>query len=93
MPRREGRGEHWMTVHICSLHCAHLSTSDVEIIRLVAEDLTNGEIAHRLGCRTSTIRNRIGYLLAAFGAHSRTGLVVAALKDGTIVLDEIQVKP
>jgi DNA-binding CsgD family transcriptional regulator len=79
-----------MTVHVCAAHCWHSRPIDVEILRLVAEDYTNSEIGQRLGIPRATIRNRIGTLLAVFGANSRTGLVVAALQEGALHLGDIR---
>lgn len=56
-----------------------LTARQVEVMRLVAEGLTNRAIALRLGLRPCTVRTHIEQSLSRLGAKSRAEAVVRAL--------------
>jgi two-component system nitrate/nitrite response regulator NarL len=55
-----------------------LTKRQLEILRLLAEGMSTGQIATELGLSQTTVRNYIASLLAALGVHSRLQAVVAA---------------
>jgi DNA-binding NarL/FixJ family response regulator len=61
-----------------------LTKRQVEILRLLAEGKTTGEIASELGLSRTTVRNYIANLLASMGVHNRLQAVVAAAKAGIL---------
>ena len=57
-----------------------LNDGDREIISLIAEGLTNHEIADRVHLSHQTVRNRITRIFDATGASNRTQLAVMWLR-------------
>lgn len=60
-----------------------LTQTDLDVLALVANGLTNPEIAPRLGFAEASIKNRLAKLYRRFGLHgqnARTQLVVLALR-------------
>jgi DNA-binding CsgD family transcriptional regulator len=48
-----------------------LTARQVDILALVGDDLTNAEIATRLGISAKTVDHHVGAVLAKLGVHSR----------------------
>lgn len=63
-----------------------LTARELEIIRLVAEGLTNKSIGAQLGINDRTVRGHLANIFGKLGAASRTEAVTEALKKGWIVL-------
>jgi DNA-binding NarL/FixJ family response regulator len=61
-----------------------LTKRQLEILRLLAEGKTTGEIASELVLSRTTVRNYIANLLAAMGVHNRLQAVVAAERAGIL---------
>ena len=51
-----------------------LSVRELEIARMVSDDLSDKEIAWRLGVEISTIRTHLKRIFAKLGVHRRTGV-------------------
>lgn len=51
-----------------------LSVRELEIARMVADDLADKEIAHRLGVEVSTIRTHLNRIFAKLGVRRRSGV-------------------
>lgn len=76
--------------HLCQLHRAarrrdrgscvasELTQREREVITLVAEGRTNGEIGALLGISTETVRKHLENVYDKLGVHTRTGAVAAA---------------
>lgn len=61
-----------------------LSPREVEVVRLVAEDLTSAEIAERLVISPRTVTTHLDRIYAKLGINSRAALVRYALETGLL---------
>ncbi|MFB9902850.1 response regulator [Allokutzneria oryzae] len=59
-----------------------LSSREVDLLRLVAEGLTNAEIAARLGLRPTTVKTYVSLLFGRLGMRDRVEAVVLAHRSG-----------
>lgn len=63
-----------------------LTPREHEVLALVAEGLSNREVAERLELSEATVKFHLNALLTKFGARSRTELAVRALRAGLVLL-------
>ena len=63
-----------------------LSAREIEVLRLMAEGLSNKLIAWRLGISEHTVKFHAGSILAELNAASRTEAVTAGIRRGLILL-------
>ncbi|HWM89267.1 MAG TPA: response regulator transcription factor [Thermoanaerobaculia bacterium] len=64
------------------LESLHLTPRELEILRLIAEDLSNHEIARRLYLSVHTVKNHIHKVLETLGVESRRQAVRHAVEKG-----------
>lgn len=64
----------------------HLTPREHEVLQLMAEGLSNAEIAARLVVGVETVRTHVASVLAKLGARDRTQAVVFALTRGILEL-------
>lgn len=71
----------------------NLSKREAQILRLVAEGLTDKEVAKRLGISKNTVATHIHRVLARRGLRSRTAAVVELLGGIAITRDQATTEP
>lgn len=63
-----------------------LTDREVEVLALLADGLTNGEIARRLGVSRNTVKFHVSSIIAKLGAATRTEAVTLGMRRGLIDL-------
>jgi two-component system, NarL family, response regulator len=64
-----------------------LTDREVEVLRRIAEGLSNREIGLQLGIGESTVKTHVNHLLGKLGVTDRTKALVLALKRGLVHID------
>ena len=67
---------------------APLTERELEILKRVADGLTNAEIGYALGISAQTVKNHVTSILRKLAVNDRTQAVVLALRRGWLSLDD-----
>ena len=70
--------------HPSSGKVAELSTRELEVLRLMAQPLSNSEIAATLDLSIHTVKTHVSHMLEKLELRNRTELVVAAYRSGVV---------
>ena len=66
------------------LDAAGLTDREAQVLRLIAEGLTNAEIASQLVVSAETVKTHVAHVLTKLGARDRTQAVIRAYQSGFI---------
>jgi DNA-binding NarL/FixJ family response regulator len=61
-----------------------LSSREFEIVRLIADGLSNREIGNRLSLSEKTVKNHVSHILAKLKVNARSGVAVYAVRNGIV---------
>jgi len=61
-----------------------VSTRELEVLRLLAEQLTNDEVAERLFISPKTVKRHVENIFDKFGVRTRRGAVAEARRLGLL---------
>ncbi len=64
-----------------------LSSRELDVLKLIAEGMSNKEIASALAITESTVKNHVNSLLAKLKVKDRTQAATTALRRGIVMLD------
>ncbi len=67
-----------------------LSARELQVIRLIAANCSDKEIARRLAISLSTVRNYLRIIYRVTGIRKRTGLCTWALKNELVTFAELE---
>ena len=82
--RLQSRHLHVVTAPAQRDALASLSDRELEVVRLVAEGLSNKEISSRLSLSDKTVKNHISHILAKMNLTARTQVAVYAIRAGLV---------
>lgn len=67
----------------------YLTEAEKNILELIAADLTDQEIADRMGLNVRTVNNKLRLIYAKLGVKSRAGAVASAFTSGSLNLQNV----
>lgn len=71
----------------------HLTPREIEILRVMADGLDNGQIAERFVLSEATVRTHVSRVITKTGSRDRTQAVVLAYRLGLVVVDRRPGRP
>ena len=69
---------------------ADLSERELEVLKLLAQGLTNAEIAERLYLTRGTVRNYVSAILSKLDVDDRTQAAILAIRHGLVSSEDIE---
>ncbi|MFC5742147.1 response regulator [Dyella tabacisoli] len=87
--RQLHQGKRYFPSEVAGIIAAHmmddaLTCREIEVLRLVAQGLSNKEIAHSIHISEETAKSHVSNILSKLGARDRTQAVVIAARRGII---------
>jgi DNA-binding CsgD family transcriptional regulator len=73
-----------MTIHVPHYTGGHITGREREIIGLVAQAMTDAQIATQLGTDLSTVKNQMASIRVKLRQPNRVGVVVEAIRRGWV---------
>ena len=61
-----------------------LSSREYEIVRLIADGMSNRQIGNRLTLSEKTVKNHVSHILAKLKVNARSGVAVYAVRNGLV---------
>jgi DNA-binding NarL/FixJ family response regulator len=77
----------------CCCQAEHFTETEIKVLCLLAEGLSNSEIARHMSVSGHTVDRHVTQMLRRSGARNRAGLVSAAFRAGVLVTDEQMLRP
>ena len=77
----------------CCCRAEHFTETEVEVLCLLADGLSNSEIAGRMSVSGHTVDRHVTQMLRRSGARNRAGLVSIAFCAGVLMADEYKLRP
>ena len=65
-----------------------LTSSEREVLRMMAEGLTNPEIATRLGISAETVETHLSNVMNKLDLHTQADLIRFALRRGILLMED-----
>jgi len=69
---------------------AELSEREMEVLKLLAQGLTNAEIAERLFLTRGTVRNYVSAILSKLDVDDRTQAAILAIRHGLVTTEDLE---
>ena len=69
---------------------AELSERELEVLKLLAQGLTNAEIAERLFLTRGTVRNYVSAILSKLDVDDRTQAAILAIRHGLVTTEDLE---
>lgn len=69
---------------------SELSERELEVLKLLAQGLTNAEIAERLYLTRGTVRNYVSAILSKLGVEDRTQAAILAIRHGLVAAEDLE---
>jgi DNA-binding NarL/FixJ family response regulator len=77
----------------CCCQAEHFTEIEIKVLCLVAEGLSNSEIAGSMNISSHTVDRHLTQMLRRSGARNRAGLVSLAFRVGVLITDEHALRP
>ena len=84
LPRELVKSAQVTGVHMPQSASVDLTPRELDVLRQMAEGLSNKAIAHRLGISEHTVKFHVNAILGKLGAQSRTEAVIHAMRTGLV---------
>ena len=76
--------------HQDSTVAADLSDRELDVLKLLAQGLTNAEIAERLFLTRGTVRNYVSAILSKLDVEDRTQAAILAIRHGLLTAEDLE---
>jgi DNA-binding NarL/FixJ family response regulator len=70
--------------NLANQHPVDLSRRELDVVRLIAEGLSNKQIADRLQLSDKTVKNHVANIFSKLGVTARTQIAIHAIRTGLV---------